>query len=155
MAATTVAVGRVNNLDFNPDVVVGTPTNGGQLLIFQNQGGGVFSNPVAFSAGGSPAAIAIGDTNGDNKNDLLVANGTTPGGMTVLLNTTVASLSFANPTTYQVNGQPAALGVDITKAGVVDEVATANFTGNDTSVLRAAANGTFFAHGHRGRRPER
>ncbi|HEV3081146.1 MAG TPA: FG-GAP-like repeat-containing protein [Gemmataceae bacterium] len=144
LATTSAAVGHVNNLDLNPDVVLTTISGGGQLLVYQNQGGGVFSNAVSLNAGPSPGAVAIGDTNGDGKNDLLVSNGTTPGGMTVLLNTTVATLSFAAPTTYRVNGQPSAIAVDITKTGVVDEAATANFTGNDASVLRSAGNGTFF-----------
>jgi len=72
--STAVAVGNLD-ADAHPDIAVTSKSGGGQVLVFQNTGSGFFSTPSTFAAGSNPVAIALGDTDGDGKLDILVANG--------------------------------------------------------------------------------
>lgn len=141
---SAAAVGFVN-LDAIPDVVLTTKNNGGQVLLFQNAGGAIFSSPLVYSAGSTPVAVALGDLNGDGINDIVVANGTTKGTVTVLLNQTAGSIvNFSAPASCLTGSQPAALALNIS-GGVVAQVVTANLSGSDATTLRTRADGVLHA----------
>jgi hypothetical protein len=146
---SAVAVGNVGPAQLQ-DIVATTKTNNGQVLIFPNAGGGFFGSPTIYSVGANPTAVTLADLNGDGKNDILITNGITPatqtssvvpGKLTVLLNQSGSTISFANAVAYEVDGNPAAVAVHLT-GSIADAVATANMEGNDASVLRVRANGT-------------
>jgi hypothetical protein len=52
----------------------GGTVTGGDIGLILNHGDGTFAPPKAFPAGINPVAVAIGDVDGDGKNDLVVAN---------------------------------------------------------------------------------
>src|SRR5262249_4560827 len=70
-----------------PDVV---STAGDSLVMLPGRGDGTLGSPVAVSAGDNPVRLAVGDLNHDGHPDLVVLNsaavGTTPGGVSILLN---------------------------------------------------------------------
>lgn len=141
---SAAAVGFVD-LDAIPDVVLTTKNNGGQVLLYQNVGGAVFGSPIVYSAGSTPVAVAIGDLNGDGLNDIVVANGTNQGAVSVLLNKTAGSVvNFSGPASYVTGSQPAALALNLV-GGEVAQVVTANLTGNDATTLRTRADGVLHA----------
>ena len=72
--------------DMVPDLLVPNTTNGaGQLSVFYNPGDGSFSKPqVDFQVGSNPAAVAVGDVNGDGFPDAVVANKNAQGSVSVL-----------------------------------------------------------------------
>jgi len=77
-----VAIGDVNN-DGRNDVVMVTsfyfdPTNDYKLLVFLQNADGTLATPVKLDTVGTygerPISVAIGDVNGDGKNEVVVAN---------------------------------------------------------------------------------
>ena len=81
----------VNAVDLNGDakvdLICANNTTPGTLTAFTNDGSGVFTVPAfTSSVGGSPYAVIAPDLNGDGKVDLVSANGTFPGTLSVLLN---------------------------------------------------------------------
>ena len=144
-ATTAVAVGQISRIS-RPDIVLTTKTNGGQILVFQNLGSGFFSSAIPFAANSNPTSVALGSLTGDGQLDVLVSNDNSPGTVTVLLNRTQGTIAFAAPTAYTVNANPVSIAVHVnSQTQVVDDVVTANVTGNDASVLRTSGSGTLFA----------
>jgi hypothetical protein len=118
---TSVAVGHLDSLTTD-DVAATTDLVGGQVLIFQNNGGAFTT--TAVHVGADPRSVHLADMNGDGKLDLVVANDFLGGGVSVLFNKTPASnaITFAAPITYPVSGSPAstiALG-DTSQNGLTD-----------------------------------
>src|SRR5262249_55493219 len=141
-SATAVAVGQISRIN-RPDIVATTKTGGGQLLVFQNLGSGLFSSAIPFAVNSNPTSVALGDLDGDGRLDVLVGNNNNPitdnalGTVTALLNRTQGTISFASPTTYTVDANPTSVAVHVnSQSRVVDEIVTANATGNDASLLR-------------------
>jgi photosystem II stability/assembly factor-like uncharacterized protein len=143
-ATSAVAVGQVSRLN-RPDIVATTKTGGGQVLVFQNLGSGIFSSGNPFAANSNPTSVALGDLNGDGQLDVIVSNGNSPGTVSVLLNQTLGTISFASPTAYTVDADPVAVSVHVnSQTKVVDDVVAANAAGNDASLLRNKGDGTLF-----------
>ncbi len=142
LPTSAVAIGNLD-ADANPDIAVTTKNNGGQVLIFQNAGGGFFSTPSAFPSGSNPVAIALGDLDGDAKLDVIIANGNAQGSVSVLLNKTAGTLNLATPVPYTTDGTPAGIALNFnTTTGFVSEVVTSNTSGNDATALRSNGDGT-------------
>jgi hypothetical protein len=74
-APVAVALGDLNG-DARPDIVVANYSLF-SVGVLMNKGDGTFDDQVTFSTGdGSfPAAVGIGDLNGDHRPDIVVANG--------------------------------------------------------------------------------
>lgn len=72
----SVAVGDFDNTG-SEDLVVATSRGtfvAGSVSVVVNDGGAVFSPPKNFTVGNSPSSVAVGDFNGDGRQDLAVAN---------------------------------------------------------------------------------
>src|SRR5262249_25504417 len=93
------------------------------------------------------AGFALGDLNGDGKNEILIT--TTQGSLSslaVLTNqSTASSIAFSSPVLYTVDKSPVGVAVHLNGSGVVDQLVTANSLGNDATLLRPNAAGTLQA----------
>jgi hypothetical protein len=70
--------------DGNPDLVV---VFGGGVLVLLGNGDGTFqTTPISYLAGLGPFTVALGDFNGDGRPDVAVANGSSNGGVSILIN---------------------------------------------------------------------
>jgi hypothetical protein len=108
---TGLAVGDLNG-DGKPDIVVATVSPNLAVLI-QNPVGppGSFLPPTSVAVGKSAVAVAIGDVNGDGKQDLvaLTQDNNGNGDVAVLLQDAAHPGSFLPPTEFAAGAQPVAL----------------------------------------------
>ena len=115
----------------------------GQLSVLLNAGNGTFSAPVAYEAGMSMRAVAMGDINGDGKLDLVGAG---EPGASMLINT--GNGLFAAPIHYHVGINPTAVVVrDLNGDGKTDlafvNQGTAPLLIGNVNVLLNKGNGAF------------
>ena len=101
-STTSVTTGDVQTtFAATPDIVATTAANGGQLLVFLNNGTGAFSSLKPIAANVSPVSVQIAQFNGNFNNDIIVANDTDPGQVTLFQNLTtsglITNLSGSNP----------------------------------------------------------
>jgi hypothetical protein len=96
---------------------------------------------VNFGTGDEPRAVAVGDLNGDNKPDLVVAD-SGDDNVDVLLNN--GDGSFAGNGFFDVGSQPQAVALADFNGDHHLDIATANLDGS-VSVLLGNGNGTFQA----------
>jgi len=102
----------------------------------------VFLVAPSISVAGRPAAMVVGDLNGDGVPDLVVANAQA-GNVDVLLGD--GKGKFQASVHYKIGGSPIALVLgDLTGRGKID-IAVANQSGNSVSVLPGKGDGTFQA----------
>jgi hypothetical protein len=139
---TSVAVG-----DFNKDgkadlAIANSGSNNITLLLGDGSGGFAAATGSPFAAGPLPMAVAVADFNGDKKPDLAVTNYGTHS-VTVLLGDGSGGFTQASGSPYSVGGNPISLGVgDFNKDGKVD-LAVANFSSNNITVLLGDGSGGF------------
>jgi len=142
-APASIAIADVNG-DGYPDVIVGDgcPTDictGGAVGIFLGNGDGTFQPAITYSTGGSYAAMAIGDLNGDGKPDLAMAIDTN----TVAVMLGNGDGTFQSPVDYGSGGSAAdwvTIG-DVNGDGKPD-LLVAN-GGGTVGVLLGNGDGTF------------
>lgn len=106
-----IAVGDLNG-DGKPDIAVATVSANLAVLIQDPAGPpGSFQPPASVAVGKSTVAVAIGDVNGDGKQDFVVStqdnNGN--GDVEVLLQDAAHLGSFLPPTEFAAGAQPEAL----------------------------------------------
>ena len=101
-----------------------------------------FQRPTGFDGGKEPAAVALGDFNGDKKEDIAVAGS---GGDSIGLLLGNGDGTFQDPKPAKAGEQPVALrAVDINGDGKLDLV-VANSYADSISVLLGKGDGTFEA----------
>ncbi|HEX3318910.1 MAG TPA: FG-GAP-like repeat-containing protein [Solirubrobacteraceae bacterium] len=126
-----VAIGDLNN-DRRPDAAVTNSVGGNAgVFVLLGNGSGGFSNtgsPAAFNAGASPAGIVIDDIDFDSNGDLVIANNSSPGAVTVLLNN-------GNGVSYTSNG-PVAAG------NGTRDVTTGDFNNDGNTDIAAVNSGS-------------
>src|SRR5262245_44158911 len=102
-----------------------------------------FITAPQYPAGAVPYAVAVGDFNGDGQADLVVANATAVGTLSVLRGN--GSGQFRRPVSYPVGNSPSSVAVgDLDGDQDLDLVVT-NTGSNTVSVLKNQGNGTFAA----------
>ena len=99
-----------------------------------------FSGPMSFGAGDGPAALAVGDFNGDNDSDLAVANRFSSD-VSVLLGG--AAGSFVGPTSFPTGFFSNSVAVGDFNADQDPDLAVANAFDGTVSVLLGGSGGGF------------
>ena len=143
---SSAAVGDFNG-DGIPDLAVANLISNNVSVLLGN-GDGTFQTAVNYTVGASPGSVAIGDFNGDGVLDLAVANyGSSGSGTTVsvLMGNSSDPGTFLAAVNYTVGTGPSSVAVgDFNGDGKID-LAVANFTSNNVSILLGNGNGTFQA----------
>lgn len=128
------------NLDGKLDIAVAN-YNDNTVSAYRNQstpGVLLFAARVNFTTGSLPDHVAIGDIDGDGKNDLAVANNT-GGSVSLFRNTTVGSITFAARVDFTTGANTEAVALaDLDNNGKLDMIAAVSGT-NSVSVFRNTA----------------
>ncbi len=136
-----VAVGDFN-ADGSEDLVI-TNSGSANATIRLGAGDGTFPDTAAstVNAGGAPSAIAVGDFNGDHKEDLAIGNSGSED-LTILLGTGSGTFTAASGSPIANGTQPYEVAVGDFNGDGKEDLAIANR--NDTVSIRlGAGNGTF------------
>jgi hypothetical protein len=143
--AYSVAVGDFNG-DNRQDLVT---ANSGlrNVSVLLGVGNGTFGAAATFGAGNSnvaaaPCWVAVGDFNGDNKQDLVTANG---GSNTVSVLLGVGDGTFGAATNFGTGLYPQSVTVGYFNGDNKQDLATANVNSANVSVLLGVGDGTFGA----------
>jgi len=132
--------------DFNGDGAADLATaNDGSNDVSVLLGGsnGSFSQASNYPTGSVPKGVAVGDFNGDGKRDIVTANtagnypsgGANPGGDQVSILLGTGTGSFGAPANSLAGNTPFAVAVGQFDADGQPDLATANWFGNNVSVL--------------------
>lgn len=100
----------------------------------------LFNPQVPYSVGTDPGWVAVGDLDGDDDLDLVVANEGSDN-VSVLLGN--GGGSFAAAVNYAVGTEPSCVAVGLFDAGDDPDLAVANESSNNVSILLGNGDGTF------------
>lgn len=142
---SAVATGDFNR-DGKPDLAVPNfSTNNVSILLGNGMGSFTPSTGSPFAANTVPFAVEIGDYNRDGKQDLAIANGVTPGYVTVLLGDGSGGFAPAPGSPFNLIGFEGANAIttgDFNRDGNLD-IATANGFADHISILSGNGSGGF------------
>ncbi len=141
---TSVAVGHFDS-DANEDLVVANVTSD-NITVRLGAGDGTFpTEPTGspFGAGSRPSSVAIGDFNSDGSEDIAVANDFSAD---VTIRLGAGDGSFATEplgSPFGAGFQPRSVVIGDFNSDGDEDLAVANFTGDNVTVRLGAGNGTF------------
>jgi hypothetical protein len=139
----SVAVGDFNG-DGIQDLAVAnqgtSPFYNGGVSVLLGNGDGTFQAAVNYPAGTWSVSVAVGDFNGDGKQDLAVANEVSPGTVSVLLGQ--GDGTFLPAQTYPTGSAPSSVAVGDFNGDGIPDLAVAN-PGGKVSVLLGKGDGSF------------
>jgi len=120
-------------------------TTGGSLLVFLNDGQGLFTGPVSYAANDGPYRVVAGDFNDDGHADLAVGNRYDGSRMaSVLLGNGDGTLQ--TPTAYATGGETSSLALDdLNGDGHLDLIVGTDEFGSNLSILTGNGDGAFDA----------
>jgi VCBS repeat-containing protein len=132
-ADPTSVVAADFNGDQDPDLAV-TDYSLGRVLVLIGGASGTFGAPmqVSSAAGSGPAAAAVGDFNGDQDPDLVIAN-QLAANVSVLVGG--ANASFSGPNNFNTGGGPSSIAVRDFDGDAKPDLAVANVNSDNVSVL--------------------
>jgi uncharacterized protein (TIGR03437 family) len=137
-----VAVGDFNGDGFLDLAIASRAGNSVTVLLGDPNGAFKTETGSPFPVGTSPSSVAVGDFNGDNMPDLAVTN-ELDDTVTVLLNQGASGFTPAPGSPFIVGTNPASVVAgDFNGDGVLD-VAIANLTTNNVTILLGFGNGGF------------
>ena len=103
-----------------------------------------FAAPVNIPVGSSGSAFGVRDLNGDGLPDIVVANGTTPGTITIVQNeSTPGNIVFGTPVTLATGNNPSSIAIGDLDGDGYPDIAVANYSGNSVSILRNLGTGGY------------
>ncbi len=133
--------------DFNGDgkqdlATANSEIGSNSISVLLGTGSGSFGVATDFAAGEGLRAVAVGDFNGDGKQDLVTADSGS-NSISVLLGT--GSGSFGASTDFAVGNGPRAVAVGDFNADGKQDLTVANAVSDNVSVLLGKGDGTFQA----------
>jgi hypothetical protein len=138
----SVAVGDFNG-DGKPDLAIANSMDG-TVTVLSGTGAGGFTpaSGSPFATGISPASVVVGDFNGDGKPDLAVANSGS-NDVTVLLGNGLRGFTPATGSPFAAGISPASVAVGDFDGDGKPDLAIADPSGNDVTVLSGNGSGGF------------
>ena len=131
---TSIVVGDFNGDGKSDLAIASSPSNTVTVLLGNGAGGFSAAPGSPVAVGTSPLSIAVGDFNGDRKQDLAIAN-SVANNVTVLLGSGAGGFSAAPGSPFAVGSYPISAAVgDFNGDGKLD-VSVANFSSNTATVL--------------------
>ncbi|MBI3180928.1 MAG: VCBS repeat-containing protein [Myxococcales bacterium] len=144
---SNVATTLAEDLDGDGKREVLIKTGSGNVLVMKGEGTGRFPQPASHSASAYPRAVAVGDLNGDGRQDLFVSGDTTAGKGVPLFGQADGGFSTGAQVTSGSYSESVAIG-DLDGDGYGDVVATTySLYGGSAGInlLRGSASGTLSA----------
>lgn len=146
-----LVVGDFNG-DSNPDLAI-SEGQADTVMVLLGNGDGTFQSPVTYPLGGTSTGMAVGDLNGDGKQDLVVANiaggASNNGNVAVLLGN--GDGTFKPAVNYEAEKGPLVVALDDFDHDGALDMAVVNTRSNGSSgqgsvsILLGNGNGTFQA----------
>lgn len=124
--------------DGRPDLVA---IAGGSISVFFGSGGGTFEHAIQISAGPSPSSFAIGDIDGDDRQDLVTTDESTHS-VSILLGS--GHRTFQTRMDFDAGARPTAVAIgDLDLDGRPDLAVAHTYNLSVVSVLLGRGDGTF------------
>jgi len=138
---SSVAAGDFN-ADGRPDLAVANQTSNSVSILLGNANG-TFQARVNHDTRSGPISVAVGDFNADGRPDLAVANSYSRNVSILLGNPPPNVGTFQRAVVYAVGSVPRSVAVGDFNADGQPDLAVANGSSNNVSILLGNANGTF------------
>jgi hypothetical protein len=137
----------IANLDGDGKLDLATANSGSNdvtVLLGNGSGGFSAASGSPFAVGTDPLSVATGDLNGDGKPDLTTANGSA-GDVTVLLGNGSGGFSAAAGSPFSAGSLPFTVAIGDLNADGKPDLAVANYSSNNVTVLLGNGSGGFSA----------
>jgi hypothetical protein len=143
-APTSVAVGDLNGDGQHDLATANSGSNDVSVLLGNGSGGFSAAGGSPFVVGSDPLSVATGDLNGDAKPDLATANGFS-GNVSVLLGNGSGGFSAAGGSPFSAGSLPFTVAIGDVNADGQPDLAVANYSSNNVTVLLGNGSGGFSA----------